>query len=297
MTTEDTYLFQLLKQQIHHTFSENYSTPEAIEDWKGETISTFQEDLFQKLKAKVSEKWFYTYIKKTPEKLPRIDILNLLSKYVGYDNWNAFKTANRQIEISSRTRSKKWLWTLLILPISFLVYSVVTAKNTFEFCFLDDIKNEAITKTVLDIKILQNNESPIYLKTDSLGCFTYKTKEDAITFVVQSPYHKTDTIVRRISSNTNQVVKLKPDDYALMLHYYTNGNVKDWKKHKQKLNTLFADNATIYQLYENNIGVEIYSKAEFIRTLTIPTKSLKRIKILDKTLKDGKIVTLKFMMK
>ena len=297
MNTEDTYLFQLLKQEISRAFSESYSTSEAIEDWRGETITAFQEDLFQKLKAKVSEKWFYTYIKKTPEKLPRIDILNLLSQYVGYDNWNAFKVENEQIEMSSKRRSKKWLWTLLILPITFLVYSAVTAKNTFEFCFFDDIKNEAITKTVLDIKIVQDNESPIYLKTDSLGCFTYKTKANTITFIVQSPYHKTDTIVRRIGSNSNQVVKLKPDDYALMLHYYTNGNVKDWKKHKQKLNTLFADNATIYQLYENNIGVEIYSKAEFIRTLTIPTKSLKRIKILDKTLKDGKIVTLKFMMK
>ncbi|WP_452601894.1 hypothetical protein [Pontimicrobium sp. MEBiC06410] len=297
MNSENTYLFQCLKAQLFSTFSKNHSVTEAIEDWKGETITAFQEDLFLQLKAKVSEKWFYTYIKKTPEKLPRIDILNLLSKYVGYDNWEAFKVANKSVTKTTVKNSKKWLWTLLLIPITFLIYSSITAKNTFEFCFLDDIKNEAITKTVLDIKILQKKESPIYLKTDSLGCFTYKTKQESITFVVQSPYHKTDTIIRHIGSNSNQIIKLKPDDYALMLHYYTNGNIKDWKKHKEQLHLLFADNATIYQLYENNIGIEIYSKPEFIRTLTIPTKSLKRIKILDKTMKNGKIVTLKFMMK
>ena len=67
-----------------------------------------------------------------------------------------------------------------------------------------------------------------------------------------------------------------------MLDYYTNGNIKDWKKRKQQLQQLIAEKAQIYQLFPNNIGIEIYSKEDFIRTLTIPTRSLKHIKILDK---------------
>lgn len=186
-----------------------------------------------------------------------------------------------------------FLVVILIIATSYFL----NQKNTFEFCFIDALKNENITAIPLDIKVLQDNESPIYFKTDSLGCFSFKTKKDIIKFVIQSPYHKTDTIVRSINSSQNQIVKVKPDDYALMLHYYANGNVKDWKKHIKKLQTLIADDAKIYRLFKNNINIEIYSKDEFIRMLTIPTKSLKRTEILEKETQNGKITTLKFIVK
>ena len=185
---------------------------------------------------------------------------------------------------------------LALVPLLAIIYNF-TAKNTFEFCFIDAIKNENITSIPLDIIVLQDNESPIHYKTDSLGCFSFKTKNDVIKFVVQSPYHKTDTIVRNINSNNNQIVKVKPDDYALMLHYYANGNISDWKEHIEKLNSLIDKDVKIYRLFKNNMDIELYSKEEFIRMLTIPTKSLKRIEILDKTISNGKIVTLKFIVK
>ena len=75
-------------------FNRKFSSSQPISDWKGGTITAFQEDLFEKTKGRVSEKWFYTYCKNTPEKLPRIDILNLLSTYVGYLSWNDFKSKN-----------------------------------------------------------------------------------------------------------------------------------------------------------------------------------------------------------
>jgi len=89
-----------------------------------------------------------------------------------------------------------------------------------------------------------------------LGCFSYTTKDDIIRFVVQSPFHKTDTITRYIDSNYNNTVALSSNDYALMLHYYTSGSVKDWKKHKKTLENLFDNDVKIYQLFDNNIGVE-----------------------------------------
>ena len=77
---------------------------------------------------------------------------------------------------------------------------------------------------------------------------------------------------------------------------YTNKNIKEWKKHREKLNTIFSDNAEIYQFFENSDFVEIYSKQEFIQKLTIPTRSLKGMKILEKKEMDGKIVKLKFII-
>ncbi len=297
MNPEDNYYFNLLKQAITRAFLVENCASASIKDWKGEDITAFQEDLFSKVKTTISEKWFYTYIKNEPQKLPRIDILNILSKYVGFDNWAAFKnTHSKSFNASKKsTTIKNYAWLFLFVPIIAILIYYGNTKNQFEFCFIDEDKHEIIN-TVLDIKLLKEFESPIYIKTDSLGCFVYKTTEKVLKFVVQSPFYKTDTIIRSIDANSNAIIKLQTDDYALMLHYYSNGNVKDWKKRKLQLKKLIADDAQIYQVFANNLGVEVYSKDDFISKLTIPTNSLKNIKILDKTSKNGKIVKLKFMI-
>lgn len=297
MIKQDLYYFNLLKKKVATSFLKTNHAPDLIEEWKGEDIVSFQEDLFIKVKTKVSEKWFYTYFKNDTEKLPRIDMLNLLSEYVGLKDWNTFKATHKNKPHILSNKKKPLYWLLLLISIvAFFVFGM-NSKNQFHFCFVDAVKNAPITKISLDIKVLQDKESPIYFKTDSLGCFSYETTHTRIRFVVQSPYHKTDTIVRFIDSNSNQTVKLITDDYALMLHYYSNGNVKDWKKHKQQLNDLIANDAQIYQLYDTSIGVELFTKEDFIRFITTPTNTLRRVEILDKTLKDGKIVKLKFIVK
>ena len=181
-----------------------------------------------------------------------LDVLNLLSNYVGSTNWNTFKANNGATNIGIRNkRIVSKIWVLALVPVLVIIYNFTT-KNTFEFCFIDAIKNENITSIPLDIIVLQDKESPMYYKTDSLGCFSFKTKKDVIRFVIQSPYHKTDTIVRTINSNNNQIVKVKPDDYALMLHYYVNGNISDWEKHIKKLNALIDKDVKIYRFFENS---------------------------------------------
>lgn len=303
MNTEKIYYFSLLKQQIATTFLVSHAASSDIRDWKGNTITDFQEDLRSKTKGSISEKWFYTYIKNDAEKLPRVDMLNLLSVYVGYDNWTDFVQQHSEIETKSEVETKtakpsrKLMWLFLSLPLILLgLYSLYPTENTFSFCFTDADQREAITNIPLDIIVLRKQESPLYFKTDSLGCFSYSTPEDELKFVVKSPYHKTDTIVRHINSNTHKTVQLQTDDYALMLLYYANGNKKDWKKRREQLQELIADNAQIYRAFKNNIGIEIYTKKEFINLLTIPTSSLKKMRILDKVYANDKIVKLKFMI-
>jgi len=68
----------------------------SISAWKGQVITDFQEDLRIRVNANISEKWFYTHMKSSSGSLPRIDMLNLLSKYAGYTNWDDFVFRNRE---------------------------------------------------------------------------------------------------------------------------------------------------------------------------------------------------------
>lgn len=90
-------LFELLKKKIiDRFFEENTASSRDISEWKGLDIVTFQEDLFEKTKSTVSEKWFYTYFKSDFKKLPRIDMLNILTEYAGYANWNEFTLKQKE---------------------------------------------------------------------------------------------------------------------------------------------------------------------------------------------------------
>jgi len=297
LSIDEKHIFSQLKLAIATTFLENNSASKAIEDWKGDDIIAFQEDLFAKVKARVSEKWFYTYIKNEANKLPRIDMLNMLSSYVGFKNWNDFKSyhkTTRDVKASKKPLVK-YVWLLILVPCVLLVFSIMNKKNDYQFCFYDSIKNEPIIATILNIKVLENGQSPIHRTSDSLGCFNYTSEASEIKFVVESPYYKTDTIIRRFNTN-DKAIKLVADDYALMLNYYTNKNIKEWKKHREKLDSIFSDTAEIYQLFENSNVVELYTKQEFIQKLTIPTRSLKGMRILEKIESNGRIVKLKFVI-
>ncbi|MBT8275795.1 MAG: hypothetical protein KJO39_06620 [Bacteroidia bacterium] len=297
MDASDKQFFELLKQAVAATYLKENHASASMEEWKGEEIVGFQEDLFQRTRGRVSEKWFYSYFKNEPTKLPRIDMLNLLCEYTGHEHWNAFKKLNLDaIKIQYKTkRNRKYLWLFLpVVPLLIALYYLVNPDNEFQFCMVSEDGGEPITAIQIDVKILSEGQSPIYLKTDSTGCFSYVTKEKIVRFVVQSPYHKTDTITRNFDANTNAMVLLATDDYALMLRYYSSGNVKELKKRRAQLSELIADNARIYQVFPDQTGIELYSKEEFITKLTIPTSSLKNINILDKHYEGDKIVKLKF---
>lgn len=93
MTDLDLLHFEQLKKEVQAQYLEEYTpSHDDISKWKGIDIIYFQEDLRKKAKGNISEKSFYTYFKNSPvTKLPRIDMLNLLSIYAGYDSWYEFK--------------------------------------------------------------------------------------------------------------------------------------------------------------------------------------------------------------
>ena len=93
MADLDLLHFEQLKSEVQARYLENHiPSDDNIANWKGIDIIYFQEDLRKQTKANISEKSFYTYFKASPVlKLPRIDILNLLSNYAGYISWYDFK--------------------------------------------------------------------------------------------------------------------------------------------------------------------------------------------------------------
>jgi len=93
VTDLDLLHFEQLKKDVQAQYLKEYTPSyDEISKWKGIDIIYFQEDLRKKAKGNISEKSFYTYFKSSPvSKLPRIDMLNLLSIYAGYDSWYDFK--------------------------------------------------------------------------------------------------------------------------------------------------------------------------------------------------------------
>ena len=305
MTEKEIYYFTLLKEEVAQCFlAKKIVSALDYKLWKGNEIHLFQEDILQSVKATISEKWFYTYFKKETKKLPRIDMLNLLSSYIGYTNWIHFCN-EKQVDKTTRVISKsklrkpvKWKLgglVLILLSFAFFSYLKLSAKNTFTFCFKDG--NFSTPVKNLSIQVLLEKESPIQTKTDVNGCFVWETTEKQVRIVIASPYYKRDTIVRSIYKNHEEEVTLKNDDYSLILSYYSNANIKDWKKRRAELTALIADDALIYRIFKNSQAIEIYSKKEFINQLTLPTKVLKNIEILETQIKDNQLNVLKFWIK
>ncbi len=297
--SEDKY-FEILKAKIVVVMQQSYpGIPDSISDWKGQNIIDFQGNLRFEQNEYLSEKWFYTHMKSTNQKLPRIDILNFLSKYVGYKNWDEFKIKNRVADNSTPDKSNRvfYLIPLLMLIILSVFYLISKTMYTQEytFCFYDNDTKNPVINSIIEISVLSDEESPVNYLCNKDGCFTLKTNKRVLKFVVQTPYYHTDTIVRTLNKfNRTENVKLRIDDYAVMIQYFSNSNVEDWLKRRENLNLMFSDSVKIFQVLEGTIGMEIYNKWEFINKLTLPASSLRDIEIIDAQYTGEKITRLRF---
>lgn len=301
MALSEIEYFEMLKDKIVTEMQKSYpGIPDSISEWKGQNIVDFQTELHQKINEHISEKWFYTHMKSEGANLPRIDILNFLSKYTGAKNWEDFKFRNSEGESTGNNielkRMHYWIpfIVLAVFSLSYFVFNQYYSQQ-YVFSFYDNDTKQAITNGLIEVNVIAENESPTSYLCDENGSFSFKTNKKKITFVVESPYYYTDTIVRTLNSfNHVEKVKLKLDDYAVMIQYFSKSNVKDWLKRRNDLESVFADNAKIFQVMNESVGMEIYNKYEFINKLTLPTGSLKNIEVIDTRYKEGKITYLRF---
>ena len=301
MENSESKYFEILKAQIVKIMQQSYpGIPDSISNWKGQNIVDFQAELRFKQSEHISEKWFYNHMKSTNSKLPRIDILNFLSKYVGCKNWDEFKIKNSDanslipVDKSNRVFFLVPIILFVVLGLFYLGFKSMYTQE-YTFCFYDNDTKKPVINSIVEISILSDKESPVNYLCNVDGCFTIKTNKRIIKFIVETPYYHTDTIVRTLNKfNRTENVKLKIDDYAVMIQYFSNSNVDDWLKRRENLNLMFSDSVKIFQVLEGTIGMEIYNKWEFINKLTLPASSLRDIEIIDAKYKGEKITRLRF---
>ena len=346
----DIEIFEILKKSIADRFlEENSAQSSDISKWKGQEIVVFQEDLFNKTKSTVSEKWFYTYFKSDFKKLPRIDMLNLLSQYCGFKSWAHF-LRQKEIEVFGKIEKEKEPITIsrtdsdlelnehseikeveqtfqpeikentdksnpttkeektisstkkialvtsivsaILLAVLGVYFAFYQTKN-YQFCFVDSDR-QTLVKNSVEVTILRQGFTPLYINSKT-GCIEFESKSDSVQMVVSTPYHKLDTFnVNLHQYREPEKILLEPDDYKVMLYYYSN-SAKDLKQRMAKLNQMIDDNALIYQVYDNDFfGVEILTKQQYINLVSLPTTSLKNYSLIESESKNGKIVKLKF---
>ncbi len=346
--------FQSLKKAVQGKYLETHSPAyDDISKWKGIDIIYFQEDLRQKAKGNISEKTFYTYFKNnSQEKIPRIDMLNILSVYSGFNSWSEFKKKNPIANTAEETTSsvvsetqteepieivtvgqnqtsvtekppisidnqafdeinqninfksqkqnflKRYLWlgisAFLFAILLILVFYDNLFYKKYTYAFTDADRNSSI-KGELDVKIIRENESPILFKVKPNSKFVYETKSKSLKMIISSPFYRTDTVSRDLSSAPeSENIELKPNDYAIQLYYYSK-SIIDFKKKTNELNKLISDNALIYQVVDSDIyGIETMDKQKYISLVTLPTTTLENLEVIDSQMKNGKIVMIKF---
>jgi hypothetical protein len=300
---KDQIFFEKLKVKIVATMQQSYpGINPIISEWKGQDIVNFQEELLQKVNAHVSEKWFYTHMKSAQDSLPRIDVLNLLSKYAGYADWNDFiyKNGDKRGKFSFKSGNQYFVIVpLLVLAVMSMLYISYKLFSTREyiFCFYDSDTKEPITSSMIEVSLLKDNESPVNYLCDEKGCFTLKTDQAFVKLVVNAPYYRGDTIKRILRKfNREETIGLRANEYELLIRYFSEMKVEDWHKRRSKLDEMFNDAAMIYQVYDGPeaTGMELFTKWEFIDKMTMPARSLKDIEILDTKYIGDQIMIMRF---
>jgi predicted DNA-binding transcriptional regulator AlpA/sortase (surface protein transpeptidase) len=292
----DLEIFYELKKSVLEHYQNSY--PYFNGSWKSfssQDILNLIDDIQLKTKQSVSEKWIYTHLKpETNEKLPRKDMLDILSVYVGKSGWDEFKFTdnsndnnndNNNNNVKSKSKNKFGIVLLIfgVLIIGFTIWKFTSNHNQkleFQNSYTkDSISNEDVKAFVVEDSV----EKPIDLKSESLHL------EKGTKVVIKSPFYKQKEIT--ISPNEPfSRVELNPNDYAMMLKAFMKSDIKDWQTRKEQLNKILSDNLEVMIMLQNDLGAEYVNKTEFAQKVVIPSASLKKLKIVElKQEKDNKI--------
>lgn len=347
--------FEQLKIAVTAQYRSRYpETGAEIGLWRGREIAQFRQDLAEKVGGQISEKSFYTYFKNSDnEKLPRIDVLDLLSQYAGFAHWAAFRAScypaeNEEIDAigtanvlenleknstvlqntvlqntvlqnvaiektnpplqhnektdvvkkaSKKVNKTSFIarWKKLVAAAIFILFLAAgqwlwaafyqKPLISCQFCLINADSRAPLKGANMAIHQTEEGQSPRLIFADSVtGCFSLQAENGAmLNFIVNAPYHHRQNISRKaMPQNTAELVALRTDDYALMLHYFSTSKVADWQARRQQLQNILSDNLQVVQIArESGSGIAIYTKSEFIDKLTLPINSLKNIDIIE----------------
>ncbi|RAR75383.1 hypothetical protein [Flavobacterium aciduliphilum] len=283
--------FQELKHKVLLKYQEQY--PFFQGNWK-----TFSSQDIQNLiglievqcKQSISEKWIYTHLKpETNHKIPRKDMLNILSEFVGFSGWDEFSFEEKIVQTIENTSSeqsktsKKW-WLLLLVPlVVFWVFlnKKETASHTIQ------LKNEFTKEQVnsKEVKVFEVKDSvQKELEIHEGKVQVSNADEKPTKLVIKSPFYRSKTVVLNVNNSKTEPPKsidLKPDDYAMVLKAFMVSDIKDWKTRKEQLNKILSDDLEVIVMLKEDLGAEYFNKKEFSQKLIVPTPSLKKLQIVE----------------
>lgn len=188
---------------------------------------------------------------------------------------------------------------ILAIVVGYLGFGDTLFGKTYTFCFSDADRNSSIPNT-LEVKVLKENESPLFFRINPNECFYYPTKDDVLRMEISSPFYENLEINRNLKNAPDEeIIQLKPDDYKMAVYTFSKKDMRETseqiKLKRRQLENLISEDAIIYQVFDSDIyGVETLTRQKYITLLTIPTTSLKNLNIIEMTKDKGKIVTIKF---
>ncbi|MCG8575515.1 MAG: hypothetical protein MI810_11570 [Flavobacteriales bacterium] len=306
--------FDELKKLIVLRFRERQNDCSMdLSEWKGKEIELFQQDLQERVRGRISIRWFYDHLKSDREdRIPRIDILNLLCQYCGFESWNDFKESKKEegLEEAQGPPSKaqvdaevekpmpeKRRWVLIsgMMLISLLlgVVLITTLSNDgqqeYKMCFVDSDFGIPIADKNLEVKLLEKGYEGSAIKADTVGCLSLFMNSDSFQVVVRADYYITDTIQIARDQNEKREIKLKVDDYSMLIHQLSVTSTEDWERRRDQLDKMIHPDAEIFLVAEDNQGIEMFNKEEFIDRMTMPISTLNDLRILETIYSDEKI--------
>ena len=281
---EELNVFQQLKRDVLIQYKEHHPYFEG--NWKtfsSQDIKNLIDLISESINENISEKWIYTHLKpEDNKKLPRKDMLDILSKFVGYTGWDEYIFKNREVSLKSigeeksNSRTKKFIFFFLgFILIAVIVYYKFFSNNLKVIKVEEKYTNEALKNDVEVLIVKDSNEVPVKIVNSKI-----EIPADEDTKVkFKSPFYKEKIV--NVNSSSNQKVQLELNDYAMILKGFMKADIKDWQTRKEQLNIILDDNLEVLVMLNNNLGAEYFNKEEFIELVTVPSASLKKMKIIE----------------
>jgi hypothetical protein len=277
-------VFHRLKNDVLLTYQKQYPYFEG--NWKtfsSQDIQNLIDLIAVQVKQTVSEKWIYTHLKvETNDKLPRKDMLDILSQLVGYSGWDEYVFKWKQEVVPNVVQPKRnynvvfSLGFIGLFLIGFFSYRYLNREEVQTIEVKNAFTEEQINSEEVKVVMIENNvETPIEMVDSKIQI----TTKDSAKIVLKSPYYKDKTIVVR-KENSNAIT-LQPDDYAMMLKGFMKSDIKDWETRKEQLQKILADDLEVLVMLKNDLGIEYFNKQEFSEKLIVPSVALKRMKVID----------------
>lgn len=286
----DLEFFYQLKKSVLEQYQNSY--PYFNGSWKSfsaQDILNLIDDIQLITKQSISEKWIYTHLKpETNQKLPRKDMLDILSVYVGKSGWDEFvfnDNINDNNNVKSGFKKKLVIWVLFfgVLIAGFFIWKFLS-KEEQKLEFQNSFTKDSIAKEEVKAYVVEDTvEKQIDINSSTFNI------DKATKVVLKSPFYK-PKVITILPNEPIAKVELNPNDYAMMLKAFMKSDIKDWQTRKEQLNKILSDNLEVMVMLQNNLGAEYFNKQEFSQKVILPTASLKKLKIVElKQENDNKI--------